>query len=282
MPDVLPTFIVIGARKSGTSSLRIYMETHPDVFVAPEKEPKYFVEERGWPLGLAWYEGLFAGAGNAKARGEYSTDYTVFPVYAGVPERMAALLPDVRLIYVVRNPIDHMRSAFSYSMRIGTEARPIREALLNDARYMYECLYALQIEQYLKHFPLDQLLLLTAEDLRFKRQETMSRIFSFIGVDPGWVPPNLHEELNRSQRTVPRPWARRAGDVLIRTGLGERLPARVQQVGMSRWGLREVQPDELVIDDDLKGRLVVYLQRDLEALRKWMGPSFDAWGLLES
>jgi len=282
MLAVLPTFIVIGARKSGTSSMWRYMATHPEVFVpTEEKEPKYFVEERGWPLGQQWYESLFAEAGDAKARGEFSTDYTAFPLYAGVPKRMAALLPDVRLIYVMRNPIDHMRSAYSYSLTIGTEARPIREALLTDARYMYECEYALQIDQYLDHFPLDQLLLLTAEDLRFDRQETLRRIFSFIGVDPGWVPPNLDEEYNRSEPTAPRPWARRAGDILIRTGLGERLPARVQAVGLSRWGLREVQPDELVIDEDLKARLVAYLKRDLEALRQWMDTSFDAWGLLD-
>jgi hypothetical protein len=282
MLPVLPTFIVIGARKSGTSSLWRYMDTHPDVFVPTyEKEPKYFVEERGWPLGQAWYEGLFAAAGDAKARGEFSTDYTAFPMYAGVPARMAALLPDVRLIYVMRNPIDHMRSAYSYSLTIGTEARPIREALLTDARYLYECEYALQIEQYLAHFPLDQLLLLTAEELRFKRQETMSRIFSFIGVDAEWVPPNLDEEFNRSQLTAPRPWARRAGDVLIRTGLGERVPTRLQRAATSRYALRDVQPEELEIDDDLRARLVAYLQRDLGALRQWMGPSFEAWGLLE-
>jgi Sulfotransferase domain len=258
------------------------MDTHPDVFVpAHEKEPKYFVEERGWPLGRAWYEGLFAEAGDAKARGEFSTDYTVFPLYDGVPERMAALLPDVRLIYVMRNPIDHMRSAYSYSLTIGTEARPMREALLTDARYMYECEYALQIQQYLEHFALDQLLLLTAEELRFKRHETMSKIFSFIGVDAEWIPPNLDEEFNRSQLTAPRPWARRAGGFLISTGLGERVPARFQRIGTSRFGLREVQPEELHIDDDLKGRLVGYLQRDLECLRQWMGPSFDAWGLLD-
>jgi hypothetical protein len=281
MRGVLPTFIVIGARKSGTTSLHGYMKTHPDVFVSVEKEPKYFVEERAWPLGLAWYEGLFADAGDAKARGEFSTDYTAFPLYAGVPERMAALVPDVRLIYVMRNPIDHLRSAYSYSLTIGTEARPIRETLLTDARYLYECEYALQIEQYLAHFPLDQLLLLTAEELRFKRQETMSRIFSFIGVDAGWVPPNLDEEFNRSQLTAPRPWARRVGDLLIRTGLGERLPKRAQRASTSRYALRDVQPEELEIDDDLRGRLVAYLRRDLQALRHWMGPSFDAWGLLD-
>ncbi|MDE3085339.1 MAG: sulfotransferase domain-containing protein [Acidobacteriota bacterium] len=111
---MLPTFIVIGARKSGTSSLWEYLKGHPGIFVPEEeKEPKFFVEERGWGAGLEWYEGLFAGAREDQARGELSTDYTAFPLYTGVPARMKALLPDVRLVYVMRDPIEHLRSAYA-------------------------------------------------------------------------------------------------------------------------------------------------------------------------
>ena len=279
---MLPTFIVIGARKSGTSSLWRYMQGHPQVYVPEyEKEPKYFVEERGWSLGQAWYEGLFAGAGDALARGEFSTDYTVFPLYAGVPARIKALIPDVRLIYIMRDPIEHLRSAYSYSLWDGWESRPIRDALLLDARYVYECRYALQIEQYLDHFPRSQLLLLTSEELRSNRQETMRRIFSFVGVDPEVTPSNLKEEHNVSEgRRVPRQWARTVGNVLIRSGLDRRLPRSLERVNRGPLFARQVRPEELVIDDDLRARLVAYLRSDLEALRGIMGPSFDCWGLL--
>ena len=284
---MLPTFIVIGARKSGTSSLWRYMASHPEVFVpAEEKEPKYFVEERGWTLGREWYEELFADAGQARARGEFSTDYSVFPLYAGVPKRMAALVPDAKLIYLMRDPIEHMRSAYEYSLWLGTEARPIRDALLLDARYLYECSYALQIAQYLTCFPLAQMLLLTAEDLRRHRKDTLRSIFSFVGVDAEWTPTNLDEEFNSaSGRTIPRPWARKAGDMIIRSRLAQHIPARVsdrvESASQGPMFRRRILPAEVAIDDDLRQRLVGFLRWDLEQLRQWMGPTFHCWGYLD-
>lgn len=283
---MLPTFIVIGARKSGTSSLWRYMAGHPDVFVPEhEKEPKYFVEERGWPRGQAWYESLFAAAGAEQARGEFSTDYTVFPLYAGVPARMKELLPDVRLLYVMRNPLDHLRSAYRYSRWEGWETRPIREALLLDARYLYECQYALQIEQYLEFFPRSQMLLLTSEDLRARRQETLRSIFEFVGVDPGWVPPNIDEEFNRSEgRLVPRPWARKVGSVLMRPRVASRMPVSaaelIERVNRGPLFAQELTDDDLAMDDDLRARVVGFLRPDLERLTAIMGPSFACWDLL--
>lgn len=285
---MLPTFIVIGARKSGTSSLWWYLRDHPQVFVPEhDKEPKYFVEERGWSLGQDWYESLFAPAQEDQARGELSTDYTAFPMYAGVPARMKSLIPDVRLVYIMRDPLEHLRSAYEYSLWLGTEARPIREALLYDARYLYECQYSLQIEQYLDHFPRSQMLLLTAEDLRHHRRETLQKLLRFIGVDADQLPANLHDELNRAEgRRIPRPWARKTGDVLLRTGLSERIPHSVsewiERVNRGPLFAREVQPEELVIDDELRARLVAYLRPDLERLPALFGEPFDCWGLLDS
>jgi hypothetical protein len=285
---VLPTFIVIGARKSGTSSLWRYMQAHPDVFVPEEeKEPKYFVEERGWPLGRAWYERLFAGAREDQARGEFSTDYTVFPLYSGVPARMKALVPHARLIYIMRDPIEHLRSCYAYALWDGWESRPIREALLNDARYLYECQYALQIEQYLRHFDRSQMLLLTAENLRHHRHETLRRVFEFIDVDPNLVPANIESEFNRADgRRVPRPWARKVGDVLLRSGLADRVPQTVAQaiarVNRGPLFAREVMPEELAIDDDLRARVVAYLRPDLERLPGLVDEAFDCWRLVEA
>ena len=283
---MLPTFVVIGARKSGTTSLWRYLDAHPQVFVPQdEKEPKYFVAERGWARGRAWYESLFADAGDALARGECSTDYTAFPHYGGVPERMAALLPDVRLVYVLRDPVERMRSAYAYSLWLGTETRPIADALLTDARYANESRYALQIEQYLACFRQDQLLLVTAEELRERRQATLSKVFAFIGVDPQWTPANVTTEFNTVEgRRAPRRWWRSAGDVLIRTGLGERLPLRVRPAlerldatGLAR---RPIADAELVVDDDLRARFIRFFRADLVTLTQWMGPEFDAWGML--
>lgn len=282
---MLPTFIVIGAQKSGTSSLFAYMRTHPEVQVASEKEPKYFVKERAWSRGRTWYESLFDSAVPRQARGEFTPEYTTFPIYAGVPGRMAALVPEVRLIYLMRHPIRRMVSSYRHGLWAGVEVRPLRQALLEDARYIYPSMYALQVEQYLEHFPRSQILLVTAEDLRVRRVESLRRIFSFLDVDPDWIPPNVDETFNTSEgRTRPRRWARLVGDAMVRLGEDRRMPAVVER-GLARVADHPVArapigSADLDLDDDTAQDLSACLRRDLRELKTFMDPSFDAWGLL--
>lgn len=279
---VLPTFIIIGAAKSGTTSLWQYLRSHPDVYMAENKEPAFFVAEREWARGTDWYKSHFAATNGAKAVGEASTAYTMFPEYAGVAARMASVVPDARLIYLMRNPIDAVRSAYSYSLHLGTETRSLREAVLRDARYINWCRYALQVEQYLRHFPLPQLLLLTSERLRDEPAETISTISQFIGVDPQWQPPQNLRHNASDDRRAPRTGWRLLGDVVVRSELvGRHVPGWVGRLGESSITTRAITKDETAIDDDLRGRITDLLRADLERLREWLGPSFDAWGLLD-
>jgi hypothetical protein len=134
----LPTFVVVGAMKAGTVSLRHYLDEHPDVFLGRGGmlgEPNYFVAEYNWPRGLAWYESLFDGAGQAGAVGECSPCYSMAPAFPGVPERMARVIPDARLVYVVREPVARMQSMYMHQVSAGRERRRAEEALLDD-RYL--------------------------------------------------------------------------------------------------------------------------------------------------
>jgi hypothetical protein len=121
--------------------------------------------------------------------------------------------------------------------------------------------------------------------LRNKRREVLSQLFSFIGVDPEWIPSNIDEEFNSAEgRRAPRRWARQFGDVMIRSGLHEHMPHSLERwlERVNRGGLfaRQILPEELRIDDDLQRRIIDYLRNDLERLRCLMGQSFDCWGLL--
>jgi hypothetical protein len=114
----LPTFVVIGAMKAGTVSLRHYLDAHPDVFLGDGGmfgEPNFFVTEDNWPRGRGWYESLFDGADRAAAIGECSPCYTWAHVYRGVPERMAQVVPEARLVYVIASEVlrDRPREALS-------------------------------------------------------------------------------------------------------------------------------------------------------------------------
>jgi Sulfotransferase domain len=192
----LPTFVVIGAMKAGTTSLHHYLGGHPEVFVTATKELHYFVAEKNLGRGPAWYARQFRDAGDARAVGETSPDYAKFPVHRGVPARMAALVPDVRLVYVVRDPVDRIRSHYLHDLARGRERRPLAEAVPGNEHYLAPSRYAVQVQQYLDHFASDQLLVVRSEDLRADRGATMARVHAFVGVTPRPDLPVHDQELN--------------------------------------------------------------------------------------
>lgn len=279
---MLPTFLIVGAAKSGTTSLWQYVRRHPQVFVPDVKEPGFFVEEIGWRYGVPWYERLFADAGEAVALGEASPVYTMYPVLAGVPERIASVVPDVRLVYLMRDPVERMRSGYVHRLETGEERQPIKRALLFDATYVNLSRYALQLERYFDWFPRSQFLLLTTEDLRERRQATMRRLFSFIGVDPD-VDIDVSGEYNRgaekrAQRSV-GPLAK-----LLPRSVRANPSVRPLLLRLARHRLntRPIAAADVTIDDDLRRRLADLVRPDVERLKAWMDPPFDGWGLLDS
>ena len=164
----LPNFLVIGAMKAGTVSLHNYLGEHPDVFVGDGGtfgEPHFFVAEQNWPRGRGWYESLFDGADRAAAIGECSPGYTWAHVYRGVPERIAQLIPEARLIYLVRDPIARMQSMYMHQVSAGRERRRADAALLDD-RYLWPSRYGFQLGAYLDHFDRSQILVIASEVLR--------------------------------------------------------------------------------------------------------------------
>lgn len=193
-----PDFIVIGAMKAATTSLYHYLSGHPDVFMAGVKELDFFVASANWGRGVSWYEKQFGGAGDVAVAGEASTAYTKFPIVPDVPERIATVVPECRMIYVLRDPVDRIRSHYQHRVAIGSERAPIEEAVIADPVYLACSRYASQIERYLDWFPRDRLLLLTSERLRAERLATMRRVFGFLGVDEQIVPPTLDREYYRT------------------------------------------------------------------------------------
>jgi len=201
---LLPNFFVIGAGQSGTTSLHRYLYLHPEVHVPVLKEPNYFcrAEDGPWPFGRiadrAEYEELFAAS--EPLRGDCSPSYSQYPLRAGVPERIAELIPEARHVYLVRDPIERILAHYVHDVSSVGETRPLAEALgdLDGAKnpYVVGSSYATQLERYREHFPEDGILVVDSTDLLVKRGATLRRIFSFLGVDPGFDSPGFGEELN--------------------------------------------------------------------------------------
>ena len=111
----LPNLIIIGGLKCGTTSLHHYLSLHPEIAMSRPKELNFFVAELNWPLGRDWYAAHFDP--KAPVRGESSPHYTNSPAFAGVADRMRDILGEaVRLIYVVRDPIDRMLSHYLHNV----------------------------------------------------------------------------------------------------------------------------------------------------------------------
>jgi hypothetical protein len=288
--DMLPNFLIIGAQKAGTSSLYRYLRDHPQIFMSDLKEPDFFVEERNWSLGRAWYEQLFASAGDALAVGEASTSYTMYPMYGGVPQRIAEMIPDVRLVYLIRDPIERMRSDYLHyrNLRDGALARlkldretdPPERALLSKPHYLQTSCYALQIERYLAHFPREHLLVITSEMLRRRRLDILKRIFAFLGVDPEWNPATLHEEFNRTaDARAPTEWARAVRRVPGYGAFARLIPLGVKRMAKQRLLITGIDREEGEIPDSLRRLLRERLREDVERLRRYVDEDLDGWGM---
>ena len=278
----LPTFVVIGAMKAGTVSLRHYLDEHPDVFITGGGtfgEPNFFIAEDNWPRGRGWYESLFDGAGRAAAIGECSPSYTMAPAFRGVPERMAQVVPGARHVYVVRDPIARMQSMYMHQVSAGRERRRAEVALLDD-RYLGPSLYGLQLAAFLDHFDRNQVLVIASEELRDRPREALSAVFDHLAVDPAAADLDKRHHDHRSiDKPVPRlhdlKWLPRRQVRLQprwrpdqRAGLARLLTTRRARVGDS------------AIPRELRGRLAERLADDLRRFEHLLGhqvPSHWRW-----
>jgi hypothetical protein len=277
---MLPNFLVIGAMKGGTTSLWQYLKSHPQIYLPPKKEIHFFSYKENWSKGISWYEGFFADApGSAIAVGEASTTYAKYPLIEGVPERIADVLPDVRLIYLIRNPIDRMRSHYVDRQQVGEELAPIETALLSDQRYLTISRYGMQIERYLEYFRRDQIHFVTSEALRDQRRGTIRSVFEFLGVDPDWESPVFGENFYRADTKLgygPIVRGLRHNPLIER--VSRLAPERVKQLNR-KVAMRAITPSKVSISDEVRRRLEAALTEDVRRLRTHVGPGFDGWGI---
>jgi hypothetical protein len=261
----LPSFIVIGAMKGGTSSLHHYLRQHPEICMASTKETDFFIEARNYDRGLEWYRSLFADHG--KVCGEASPNYSKRHRHRGVPARLHRLIPDARLIYILRDPIDRIVSHYSHNRALGRERRTLAEAVSAKSyrnNYVRTSMYQFQLSAFLRCFPLEKVLIVTTEDLKEEQAETLKRIFRFIGVDPHFEGSDYGRLFNQT------PVAGQAESDQNGWLLGPGLPPPGQPSDAN---------GRPVLDSGLRDRLAERLAPDLDQLRALTGRRFERWSL---
>lgn len=212
---MLPHFIIIGAQKSGTSSLYQYLATHPQLHPATVKEVHYFdggllAHTDNYAQGERWYRSHFPLAIYPSHHQAYEASplYLYHPL---VPQRIAKLLPHIRLIALLRNPTDRAVSHYFHTLRHHSEPLPLMQALLaEDERlqpilaqqhyqsnifrhYSYKMrgIYHLQIQAYLRYFAPHQLLILDSETFFANPHQILEKIYHFLELDAQYFPTHL-------------------------------------------------------------------------------------------
>lgn len=194
---------LIGAMKSGTTTLHALLAEHPDIFMCEPKEPCYFLEpdllKRYWPEmwerryweSEANYLHLFDAAGHESIIGESSTDYSKLPRFHGVAEKIQAFNPQAKFIYIMRDPVERTLSHYWHMVTHRAERRGMMEALRQERHYTDVSYYAMQLHPYIEAFGRDRVFTLTFEELKADPLKTVQKVFEWLGVTVDFVPPNL-------------------------------------------------------------------------------------------
>ena len=182
----LPNFIIIGAAKSATTTLTTIFPKHPDIFISKPKEPKFF--GRNYNKGWEWYASRFAAGSNMALRGEGSTMYaSKLNSFRQTPHLMHKYLPDLKLIYIVRNPLDRIVSQWRHYRGRHPDCANFND-LMSDRhlrKLVVGCsMYYQHLTHFLEVYPAHQIHCMTFEDLIQKPKRSLRSAMRFLGVKP--------------------------------------------------------------------------------------------------
>ncbi len=289
-------FIIIGAQKSATTSLFKYLQPHPKIFMPPDKEAPFFSSEtlyaKGWNTFASDY---FENAVEDQFWGTASPQYMGNPL---VPERIHQQMSDVKLIALLRDPIDRAFSHYTMSSRRGFESRSFDHAVddlcqgeaIDNARMVMPVLeqgksnedesghylvwgeYGRILKQFQCYFPNNQLLVLFMEEMAADPISTYHRVMGFIGIDDGYIPSNVGTVYHKGgmKQIVPDNWRTAVKTNPLFRLFWERVPDRLRS-NIRYWydqknvkqGSGETGPSE-----SARQKLIDYFAADVEQLEE--------------
>jgi hypothetical protein len=276
---MLPNLLVIGAPKCGTTSLHSYLAQHPDVSMSSPKELRYFWRD-DWLESRQWYESHFQL--EARVRGESTPAYSMWPVRQNVPERAARLIPDAKIIYLVRDPIDRVLSHYYQRLADGYRA-PLKSYIdaVEEPANVLVCpsRYRTQLERWMVYFDSSQLLVVECDELKVDRAAVIAGILRFLTL-PGSPELELDFELNRAEDKYRLTHGGRMADRIgmwrvskhvpenlkapVRPLIRSRLFSKVENATLDAWSLR---------------RLEEHLRPEAEAFRALIKRDFANWSV---
>ncbi len=182
-----PTVYIIGAQKAGTTSLAYLLDQHPSIVLSNPKEPHFYSSQ--WDRGAEWYRSCFTPDSGVLI--DASTSYTMAPLDPDsgladktVPQRIHQLSPDSKFIYILRDPVDRIFSAYWHTVRAGDESRNLRDAVSHNPGYIAPSCYVAQLQAFLAYFDRSSFHFIDFRSLVRDPVEAVRECCAFIGVEP--------------------------------------------------------------------------------------------------
>jgi hypothetical protein len=277
--NILPNFLVIGAAKSGTTSLHHYLREHPQIYLPRIKEINYFAytpeRPRGrqyWATTLDEYAAHFREAAGLKAVGEVTPAYMNSPVAAA---NIARELPDVRLVAILRDPADRAYSRYLMNQRAGQDLPPFDQIIpQRDHPMIREGMYYDRLKPYFDQFPRERIKVLRYDDLQQRFAGMFRELLEFLEVDPDYLPDGT---VRHAQGVRFRSKALQSlkSSRLMRFHLKPMIPAALLNRLVKAKARTAVAPPKLTVEQ--RSRLVDIYRDDIDRLQQLVGMDLSAW-----
>jgi len=273
-----PAFLVIGAMKAGTTTLFHDLEQNRAICF-PKKEPAYLTRY-DVPGAVTAYRELFRRVEPGQIVGEGSTGYSMLPRFTGVAEKaLACFGQDLKILYLVRNPIQRALSHHYHSMSYGLAHVDPDIALHEDPDFLSTSRYAMQLDTWRTVFPAAQVRVVIAEEYYASRQATIGEICNFLGVPDIAVDESARHNLGEERRVGRWNVVRRAH--WYRRYIAPQIPAAIRDRA-SRLLLSPGPPRPRLPNFDSLQRLRDALEPEVEALTRFMGRATAPWNLTDT
>jgi hypothetical protein len=297
----MPNFLMVGAAKAGTSSLYAYLRQHPQVFLSEIRECDFFAWEgkhptfsgpgdriafRRYITTLDGYQALFRRTGGRPAVGECSDLYLYSPA---APLRIQGYLPQVKLIVVLRNPVDRAYSQYKHLVRDGREPLPtFEEALASEPERISRGwhpiwhlqargFYGVQLARYLELFPRDQIAVHLYDDFEADPLRVLQSLFSFLGIATGFTP-----DISLRYNVSGRPRSRLLHGFLsrplaVKDFFKPLLPAPLRHRVRARLMNRNVIPDRSRVAPETRRALIAQYREDVLKVQSLIERDLSHW-----
>jgi hypothetical protein len=299
-----PNFFVVGAARSGTSSLDRYLNKHPEIYIAPQKESHFFAYDllssyfngpgddrlKGMLIGdEEEYTQLFDKVATEKAIGESSAFYLCLP---GTAERIAQVVPDAKIIIILREPVARSYSSYMLLTRDGRETLTFDEGLSREAErkqqgyepmwwYKELSLYAAQVQRYFEVFSPERVKVILHEEFYAQPQQSLRQLFAFLGVKQD-VP--IDTSLHYNVSGIPKlPWLYDRFNHLISnpSPLEKRMKSLLPIHLRRAWGNKAIkmltQPIPLDSQSQMQHQLKEYFAEDVGKLEDVLHRDLGLW-----